>query len=76
MREKLSTLHEKAKILANGGIVEISGMRVILGHEPYIFDPCFCCDMDHLCRKGNDICNLCEECDSITGENCFLIPFE
>jgi len=75
MKEKLSTLQEKAKILANGGITEISGMKVILGHEPYIFDPCFGCDMDSICHMGNDIYILCKNCDTITGEDCFLIPF-
>lgn len=37
------------------------------------FDPCFVCDMDSLCHKGNAICELCEECDFITGKDCFLI---
>lgn len=68
------TVHDKAIRLIEGGIVEVSGMNVTLGHEPYIFDPCFVCDMDCLCHKGNDICELCEECDSITREDCFLIP--
>ena len=75
MSESAKTIHEKAIRLIEGGVVEISGMSVIMRHEPYIFDPCYVCDMDCLCHKGNDICNLCEECDLITGEDCFLIPF-
>ena len=76
MNENVSTLHEKAKILADGGIVEISGMRVILRHEPKLLDPCAVCDIGFLCCKGTDIFELCVECDSITGEDCFLIPVE
>lgn len=68
------TVHDKAIRLLEGGIVEVSGINVIVAHEPYIFDPCFVCDMDCLCHKGNDICELCEECDSISREDCFLIP--
>lgn len=74
MSENAKTIHEKAIRLIEGGVVEISGLSVIMRHEPYIFDPCFVCDMDCLCHAGNDICNLCEECDAITGEDCFLIP--
>lgn len=76
MREKLSTLLEKAKILADGGITEISGVSVILGHEPYIFDPCSCCDLERLCYDSSDIFILCKNCDTITREDCFLITFE
>ena len=75
MSESAKTIHEKAIRLIEGGVVEISGMSVIMRHEPYIFDPCYGCDMDCLCHKGNDICNLCEECDTILGEDCYLIPY-
>lgn len=66
-------LHEKAIRLVEGGIVEVSGLSVAMGHERYIFDPCLCCDMDCLCHHGNDLCRLCEECDAISHEDCFLI---
>ena len=62
--EKKESVHKKAIRLVEGGIVEVSGLCVIMHHEPHIFDPCFVCDMDCLCHKGNEICELCEECDS------------
>lgn len=73
MNHNHESIHEKAIRLIEGGIVEISCLCVRMGHSPYIFDPCFGCDMDCLCHKGNPICDLCEECDSITNEDCFLI---
>ena len=73
MKDKHESVHEKAIRLIEGGIVEVSGLCVSMCHSPYIFDPCFSCDMDCLCHKGNPICELCEECDSITNEDCFLI---
>lgn len=73
MKDKHESVHEKAIRLIEGGIVEVSGLCVRMCHSPYIFDPCFCCDMGYFCRKGNPICELCEECDSITNEDCFLI---
>lgn len=75
MNDKMSTLQEKAKILIDGGIVVVSGMRVILRHEPGIFDTCAVCDMDYLCHFGTELHLVCRECDSITGEDCILIPF-
>lgn len=74
MKKTEKTLHEKAIRLIEGGVVEISGMSVRMRHEPYIWDPCRLCDMDCLCIMGNDICNLCVECDTILGEDCILIP--
>lgn len=76
MKKKNSTLHEKAIRLVEGGIVEVSGISVIMRHEPDIFNPCFVCDMDSLCHSGNEICKLCQECDLITGEDCCLIIYE
>ena len=64
--------HDKAIRLIDGGIVEVDGLCVRLIHRPYIVDPCFDCEMDSLCHLGSDICRLCMECDSITGELCFL----
>ena len=66
-------IHNKAIRLVEGGIVDINGLCVSMRHEPYIFDPCFVCELDCLCHRGNDICNVCDECDSITGEDCFLV---
>lgn len=69
-----NSVHEKAIRLIEGGIVEVGGISVILHSEPNIFDPCFCCDMDSLCHKGNEMCSVCEECDKITNQDCILIP--
>lgn len=76
MNEENSTLHEKAMVLVKGGIVEISGLRVKMRHEQDVFNPCFRCDMDPICHSGNDISELCQECDLITGEDCSLIIYE
>ncbi len=70
-REK--EIHKKAIRLIEGGIVEVDGHSVKLIHRTTIFDPCYICEMDCLCHRGNTICDLCTECDSITGEDCFLV---
>lgn len=72
MKEEKS-IHEKAVRLVEGGIVNIDGHTVKLGKDTYIFDPCFCCEMDCLCHIGNEMCSVCEECDNITHMDCFLI---
>lgn len=72
MEKKKQSLHDKAIRLVEGGVVEVDGHSVKMGHQSFIFDPCFVCEMDSLCHKGNEFCNLCEECDYITGEDCFL----
>lgn len=72
-KTKTPTLHDLAVRLCEGGIVEVGGVSVGLGLDSYIFDPCFVCEMDSLCHKGNDVCNLCEECDQLTKKDCFLI---
>lgn len=69
---KQTELHEKAVRLVEGSVVEIKGLFVRMYSEKYIFDPCLCCEMDCLCHHGNDICNLCEECDAVSGRDCFL----
>lgn len=66
-------LHDLAIRLVEGGQIVVDNHRVKLGHAPYIFDPCFCCDMECLCHEGNNMCNVCEECDSLLREDCFLI---
>ena len=73
MKHNNESIHEKAIRLIEGGIVEVSGLCVKMGREPAYLDPCYCCEMDCLCHKGNPICDLCEECNSITKEDCFLI---
>lgn len=69
---KQDELHAKAIRLLEGGSVEVEGLVVKLGMDMYIFDPCFGCEMDSLCHLGNDICNLCMECDTISHRDCFL----
>ena len=66
------SIHEKAIRLLEGGIVEVDGLSVKLVQLPYIFDPCFCCEMDCLCHKGTEMCDVCEECDAISRMDCFL----
>lgn len=69
----MEDVHKKAIRLIEGGIVEVSGLCVRMGRAPFELDACDCCEMDCLCHKGNSICDLCEECDSITRDNCYLI---
>lgn len=69
----MKEVHKKAIRLIEGGIVGISGHYVKMGRAPFELDACDCCNMDCLCHKGDPICDLCEECDSITRDNCFLI---
>lgn len=68
-----NSIHEKAIRLVEGGIVDVDGHAVKLVNRTYIVDPCFLCEMDSLCHKGNEMCSVCEECDRITKNNCFLI---
>ena len=71
MKDKQS-IHEKAIRLIEGGIVEVDGHAVKLVKYAHIFDPCFLCEMDCLCHKGNEMCDVCEECDAISKMDCFL----
>lgn len=73
MVDNHTSIHEKAIRLIEGGIVEVSGLCVKMGRAPLELLACYDCEMDCLCHKGNPICDLCEECDSITRDNCFLI---
>ena len=70
------SIHEKAVRLVEGGIVDINGQSVMLAKYPYIFDPCFCCDMGRFCHYENEMFLVCEECDSISKMECFLMPYE
>lgn len=71
MKNKQS-IHEKAIRLVEGGIVEVDGHSVKLVKDPYIFDPCFCCEMDCLCHTDTEMYYVCMECDAITNMDCFL----
>lgn len=66
------SVHEKAIRLIEGGIIDVEGHSVKLVKEPYIFDPCFCCEMDCLCHSRSEMCEVCKECDEITRMDCFL----
>lgn len=66
------SIHKKAIRLIEGGIVDVDGHSVKLG-KTYLVEKCFCCEMDCLCHKGNEMCSVCEECDNITHMNCFLL---
>ena len=66
------SVHEKAIRLVEGGVVDVDGHSVKLVKAPYIFDPCFCCEMDCLCHSGNEMCDVCEEYDAITKLDCLL----
>lgn len=68
-----NTIHEKAIRLIEGGHVEADGhsVRMAIVAEP--FEPCAACEMDCLCHEGTEICELCVECDGITGRGCYLI---
>lgn len=71
--ENKQSIHDKAIRLVEGGIVEVDGLCVRMMHGNNIFDPCFECKMDSLCCRGDEMSSVCEECDSITREDCFLV---
>lgn len=73
-REK--EIHEKAIRLIEGGIVEVGGHCVMMKRSYDELVPCPDCDMDCLCRSETDICDLCLECDWITGDICFFVLME
>lgn len=68
----MSKLHEKAIRLIEGGHEQVEGLWVRLIKIPYEVDSCMECEMDCLCHKGNEICNLCTECEKIIGYTCCL----
>lgn len=67
------TIHEKAIRLIEGGQVNVDGHCVRLVHNKNIFDPCFCCEMDCLCRCDSEMADVCKECDDILREDCSLV---
>lgn len=71
--KKKESVHQKAIRLVEGGIVEIDGLYVRLCRDSYIFDPCFCCEMDSLCHFGDEMQIVCRECDIISRQDCFLV---
>lgn len=68
----MSKLHEKAIRLVEGGHEQTEGLSVRLIKAPYVTDSCMECEMDSLCHKGNEICDLCCECERIVGYACYL----
>lgn len=72
----MKSVHDKAVSLIEGGIEKVDGHFFSLRRERNLFNPCFYCEMDSLCDPGGDICAICEECDSITGEDCYLVLTE
>lgn len=70
--KKEQSIHEKAIRLIEGGIVQVDGHSVKLGKDTFPYNPCSDCEMDCLCHMGNEMCSVCEECDWITGKNCYL----
>lgn len=68
----MSKLHEKAIRLVEGGHVQAEGLWVRLIKLPHELNSCGECNMDSLCHKGNEICDLCIECEGIIGYACYL----
>lgn len=71
--KKEQGIHEKAIRLIEGGIVDVDGHSVRLMKIPVEFDTCSNCEMDCLCHKGTEMCDVCEECDAISQRNCILV---
>ena len=71
MKEK--EIHEKAIRLIEGGIVQVNGHNVKVGKCPIEEFPCDICEMDSICRKGTEMCAVCEECDNISEQDYYLI---
>ena len=71
MKNKQS-IHKKAIRLIEGGIVDVDGHSVRL--IKYFSDSVSCelCDMDCLCHRGSEMCNVCVECTSIVKVQCCL----
>ena len=67
-----NSIHYKAIRLAEGGIVNVDGHYVKLEKCSSIFDTCNECEMDSLCHCGNEMHEVCKECDNITMSYCFL----
>lgn len=58
-------IHEKAIRLLEGGVVEVDGLFVRAIKLNIGYDACYICDMDCLCHKETEMCDVCLECDLI-----------
>lgn len=67
------SLHTKAIRLLEGGAVSVMGLAVRIGYCEIPSEACMYCNMDCLCVMDNEMCQLCSECDSISGKSCILI---
>lgn len=67
------SLHSKAIRLLEGGAVSVLGLSVKVGYSLDPANACLECEMDCLCVFDNEMCQLCSECDSISGKSCILI---
>lgn len=58
---ELKSLHSKAVLLSQGGIVECNGhwLRAIVIPENY--NACLYCEVNAVCNM--EMCDLCSECD-------------
>ena len=74
MRKKVTTLHEMAVRLCEGGAVQINGLVVKAKKYNRYSDPCSICDMDCLCH--GIMADLCSECDSYDGyKHLLYLPY-
>lgn len=71
--ENKQSIHEKAIRLVEGGIVEVDGHSVRVKKTSNYYDACNYCEMDCLCHRGTEMCDVCVECDAISQRNCILV---
>jgi len=69
---KRDTIHEKAIRLIEGGLVDVDGHCVKMKKASEDDGACMQCDMDCICRTDSEMYFVCLECDSITGDDCYL----
>lgn len=67
---KQMSLHDMAVRLCEGGIVECSGQFLKAKDVVSEDHLCFMCPMDSACTQ--EICDLCFECDELTGSGHIL----
>lgn len=66
------TIHEKAIRLIEGGQVSVDGHCVKIKKMEPNFLVCTECEMDSICRRDSEMCNVCLECCNITRTNVIL----
>lgn len=66
------TIHDKAILLLEGGIVEIDSDWFYLKRFPDYYDdnPCMECNLDSICRMEHT--DVCGECEAISNRRCCL----